>query len=79
MENNHGTEVKEMKTEQETKSAGEQKQRRRLNPIAKWTLIGLCAVTAVGGVTYLIVKGHKVPEQAVAKIAETTAEVAAAV
>ena len=53
--------------------------RRRLNPVVKWVLIGTAAATTVGVVTYLIVKGKKVPAQAVEKIAETTAEVAATV
>lgn len=62
----------------ETKSVAKaEKPRRRLNPIAKWVLIGVGAAAVVGGVTFLIVKGKKVPVQAVEKVAEVAAEVAA--
>ena len=54
------------------------KPRRKLNPIVKWTLIGLGAAVVIGGVTYLIVKGKKVPTQAIERTAEVVAEVAAA-
>ena len=54
------------------------KPRRKLNPIVKWTLIGIGAAVVIGGVTYLIVKGKKVPVEAVEKTAEVVAEVAAA-
>lgn len=54
------------------------KPRRKLNPIVKWTLIGIGAAVVIGGVTYLIVKGKKVPVQAVEKTAEVVAEVATA-
>lgn len=63
----------------ETKEVAKAKPRRRLNPVAKWVLIGVGAAVAVGGVTYLIVKGKKVPVQAVEKVAEVAGEVAAAV
>lgn len=52
--------------------------RRKLNPIVKWTLIGIGASIVIGGVTYLIVKGKKVPVKAVEKTAEVVAEVATA-
>ena len=52
--------------------------RRRLNPVVKWVGIGVGAALVVGGITFLIVKGKKVPVEAVEKIAEVTAEVAAA-
>lgn len=63
----------------ETKEVAKAKPRRRLNPVAKWVLIGVGAAAVVGGVTFLIVKGKKVPVQAVEKVAEVAGEVAAAV
>lgn len=63
----------------ETKEVAKAKPRRRLNPVAKWVLIGVGAAVVVGGVTYMIVKGKKVPVQAVEKVAEVAGEVAAAV
>ena len=63
----------------ETKEVAKAKPRRRLNPVAKWVLIGVGAAAVVGGVTFLIVKGKKVPAQAVEKVAEVAGEVAAAV
>lgn len=63
----------------ETKEVAKAKPRRRLNPIAKWVLIGVGAAAVVGGVTFMIVKGKKVPVQAVEKVAEVAGEVAAAV
>ena len=63
----------------ETKEVAKAKLRRRLNPVAKWVLIGVGAAAVVGGVTFLIVKGKKVPAQAVEKVAEVAGEVAAAV
>lgn len=63
----------------ETKDVAKAKPRRRLNPVAKWVLIGVGAAAVVGGVTFLIVKGKKVPAQAVEKVAEVAGEVAAAV
>lgn len=65
--------------ETETKEVAKAKPRRRLNPIAKWTLIGVCAAAVVGGVTFMIVKGKKVPVQTVEKVAEVAGEVAATV
>ncbi len=70
----------ELKAVNETKEVGKaNKPRRRLNPVVKWVLIGVGAAAVVGGVTYLIVKGKKVPVQAVEKVAEVAGEVAAAV
>lgn len=66
-----GTETKEV--------AKAEKPRRRLNPVAKWVLIGTGVLGVGVGVAFLIVKGKKVPTQAVEKVAEVTAEVAAAV
>ena len=66
-----GTETKEV--------AKAKKPRRRLNPVVKWTLIGVGAAVVVGGVTFLIVNGKKVPAKAVEKVAEVAGEVAAAV
>ena len=66
-----GTETKEV--------AKAEKPRRRLNPVAKWVLIGIGVTAVVGGVTFLIVKGKKVPVQAVEKVAEVAGEVAATV
>lgn len=63
----------------ETKEEAKAKPRRRLNPIVKWALIGTGAVVVIGGVTFLIIKGKKVPTQAVEKVAEVASEVAAAV
>lgn len=51
--------------------------RRRLNPIAKWVLIGIGGMVVVGGITFLIVNGKKVPVKAVEKVAEVAGEVAA--
>lgn len=63
----------------ETKDVGKAKKPRcRLNPVVKWTLIGVGAALVVGGVTFAIVKGKEVPVQAVEKVAEVAGEVAAA-
>lgn len=63
--------VTETKVQQAEKSC-----RRRLNPVVKWTLIGVGGVVLVGGIAWAIVKGHKVPVEPVAKIAEAAAEAA---
>jgi len=55
------------------------RQHRHMKPWVKWTLIGVGAVVVIGGVTYLIINGKKVPAKAVAKIAETAPEVLATV
>lgn len=62
----------------ETKDVAKAKPRRRLNPIAKWVLIGVGAAAVVGGITFLIVKGKKVPVETIEKGAEVAAEIAAA-
>lgn len=66
-----GAETKEMA------KAG--KPRRRLNPVAKWILIGVAAAGVTSVVIYAVVNGKKVPVKAVEKAAETVGEVAAAI
>lgn len=75
-ENEEVMTVEDPKTKKELKVV---KPKRKLNPIVKWVLIGAGAAIVIGGVTYLIVRGKKVPVQAVEKTAEVVAEVAAAV
>lgn len=76
--NEKDNEVMAVKDPETGKELKVRKPQRKLNPIVKWALIGAGAAIIIGGVTYLIVKGKKVPVQAVEKTAEVVAEVAAA-
>ena len=81
MEKNRNAEMENTETVMTETNKGivkAEKPRRRLNPVVKWALIGVGAAVVIGGVTYLIVKGKKVPVEAVEKAAEVAAEVAAA-
>lgn len=81
MEKNRNAEMENKETAMTETNNGvmkAEKPRRRLNPVVKWALISVGAAVVIGGVTYLIVKGKKVPVEAVEKAAEVAAEVAAA-
>lgn len=75
---NEGTEMAE-KTEGQKKELATRKQHRKMKPWVKWTLIGVGGVVVIGGVTFLIVHGKKVPAKEVAKAAEVVAEAATTV
>ena len=68
---NVGTEMKE--TEGQKKELTK-KQHRRMKPWVKWTLIGVGGLVVIGGVTFLIVNGKKVPVKEVTKAAEVVAD-----
>lgn len=73
---NEETQVIETK---EKAVAKHEKHDRKMKPWVKWTLIGIGGVIVIGGVTFLIVNGKKVPVKEAAKAAEVVAEAATAV
>lgn len=77
-QNGNNEEVMTVKDPKDGKEIQVKKAHRRLNPIVKWALIAAGAAIVIGGVTFLIVKGKKVPVQAVEKVAEVATEVATA-
>lgn len=80
MANNHveNEEVMTVKDPETKKDIKVVKPRKKLNPIVKWALIAAGSAIVIGGVVFLVVKGKKVPTEAITKTAEVAAEIATA-